>query len=326
MPLLPDLLIFASIAMFMFLLGQRLRKPSAAPEAQDLLVPDAFGPLTEPLAKIFPLSAQKRKKLKNELLGAGKFNSNALPNYLSRRNVCVLIVILATALILCSPELAPAYNRFVIISGLVATIFAYGLPRLILSSIASKRRQAIENAFPDALDMIAMSVDGGLPIQDAMRRVSDEFKPAHRSLSRELLIIARQTDTGSVEQAMASFAQRIDMPEIGTWAALMSQSQRLGGKLAGALLECADRMRQNRKARAEQSGNTASVKLLLPTVLCLAPPVFILLIGPAALDFRDFMNREREENTQLVQRANTVTGFDSRTTAQSIDSPNFVNP
>jgi len=70
--------------------------------------------------------------------------------------------------------------------------------------------------------------------------------------------------------------------------------------------------RQNRKARAEQSGNTASIKLLLPTVLCLAPPVFILLIGPAALDFRDFINRERDESSQLVEQANTVPGLDGR--------------
>ncbi len=326
MPLLPFVLIFASIAMIVFLLGQRLRKSAPAPNPHNVLKPDSFGPLTEPLAGVFPLSAKKRKILKNELLGAGQFHSNALSNYLSRRNVCVMIVMLATALILCSQAFDPAYNKFILIGGLVATIFAYGLPRLVLSSIASRRRQGIENAFPDALDMIAMSVEGGLPLQDAMRRVSDEFKPSHRALSKELLIISRQTDTGSVQQAMASFAERIDMPEIGAWAALMSQSQRLGGKMASALLECADRMRQNRKTRAEQSGNTASIKLLLPTVLCLAPPVFILLIGPAALDFRDFMNRERAESTELVEQANTVTVLDGRGEPQSNSAPSFGRP
>jgi tight adherence protein C len=232
-----------------------------------------------------------------------------------------MTVILAVALILSSQEFDPRYNKFIIVGGLVGTIFAYGLPRLILSSIASKRRLGIENAFPDALDMIAMSVDGGLPIQDAVRRVSEEFKPAHRALSKELLIISRQTDTGSVQQAMSSFAERIDMPEIGSWAALMSQSQRLGGKMAEPLLQCADRMRHNRKTRAEQAGNTASIKLLIPTVLCLAPPVFILLIGPAALDFKDFINRERDESTQLVEQANNVPGLDGRPLSQSRNRP-----
>jgi len=326
MLLLPYLLIFASIATIVFLLGQRLRKSSIATDPDDVRKPDSFGPLTEPLAGVFPVSEKKRKILKNELLGAGQFNSNALTNYLSRRNVCVLTVILATALIFFSQEFDPSYNNYVLIGGVVATIFAYGLPRLILSSIASRRRQGIENAFPDALDMIAMSVEGGLPLQEAMRRVSDEFRPAHRALSKELLIISRQTDTGSVEQAMASFAERIDMPEIGAWAALMSQSQRLGGKMAGSLLECADRMRQNRKTRAERSGNTASIKLLLPTVLCLAPPVFILLIGPAALDFRDFINRERVQSIELVEQANTNPMLDGRLESPSSAPSSYGSP
>lgn len=317
MSALPYILIFASIAMFAFLLGQFFRKPGKQRDPLGVHQPDSFGPLTRPLAGVFPASQKKRATLKNELLGAGRFNSNALTNYLAKRNVCVLMVVLATALLLLSEEVDPSYNQYIIIGGFIATIFAYGIPRLILSSIATRRRQGIENAFPDALDMIAMSVEGGLPIQDAVRRVSDEFKPAHRALSQELLIISRQTDTGSVEQAMSSFAQRIDMPEIGAWAALMTQSQRLGGKMAGALLECADRMRQNRKTRAEQAGNTASIKLLLPTVLCLAPPVFILLIGPAALDFRDFINRERDGSSQLVEQANTIAGPNGRPVLQS---------
>lgn len=319
MQLLPYIFVFTSIAAVVFLLGQRLRKPRKETASLDLLKPDSFGLMTKPLAGVFPVSEKKRTILKNELLGAGQFHSNALSNYLAQRNVCVMMVMLGTALVLFSQQFDPAYNTYILIGGIILTIFAYGLPRIILSSIASKRRREIENAFPDALDMIAMSVEGGLPIQEAVGRVSEEFKPTHRALSKELLIISRQTDTGSVQQAMTSFAERIDMPEIGAWAALMSQGQRLGGKMAGSLLQCADRMRHNRKTRAEQAGNTASIKLLLPTVLCLAPPVFILLIGPAALDFRDFINRERDESTQLVEQANAVPGLDGRPAPRASD-------
>ena len=313
MQLLPYILIFISISLVLFLLGQRLRKPKPATDSFEIFKPDSFGPFTKPLANVFPVSQKKRETLQNELLGAGRFHSNALTNYLAQRNACVMMVIVATLLILLSEEFDPAYNKYIIIGGVIAAIFAYGLPRLILSTFASKRRHEVENAFPDALDMIAMSVEGGLPIQDAMARVSEEFKPIHKGLSKELLIISRQSETGSVEQAMSSFAERIDMPEIGAWAGLMSQSQRLGGRMADSLLQCADRMRHNRKTRAEQAGNTASIKLLLPTVLCLAPPVFILLIGPAVLDFRDFINREREDTINLVEQANNVFGFSGST-------------
>ena len=159
MQLLAYILIFASISLVLFVLGQRLRKPKPETDPFEILKPDAFGPLNKPLASVFPVSQKKRETLQNELLGAGRFHSNALTNYLAQRNVCVMMVIVATGLVLVSEVFDPAYNKFIIIGGIVACIFAYGLPRLILSSIASTRRSEIENAFPDALDMIAMSVD-----------------------------------------------------------------------------------------------------------------------------------------------------------------------
>jgi tight adherence protein C len=61
-----------------------------------------------------------------------------------------------------------------------------------------------------------------------------------------------------------------------------------------------------RRQRAEQAGNLASIKLLLPVVLCLAPPIFILLIGPAVLDFREFHQREKTNASALVEQANVT--------------------
>ncbi len=292
-----------AILAFLFLDNARKRQ-EAEPLEPTLLVPDALGALTRPIAGMLPLSKKNKEVLRNELLGAGFYNSNAMINYLSRRNVGIMIMILVTLIVLVGKFFDRQHNQTIIISGFVATIFAYGLPRIILSSRASSRRQRIESAFPDALDMIALSVEGGLPLEDALKRVADEFQLTHRDLARELKIISRQTDTGSIQHAMSSFAERIDVPEIIGWSALITQSQRLGGQVAGSLIECADRMRSIRKVRAEKAGNTASIKLLLPTVLCLAPPIFILLIGPAVLDFRDFINREKENSAELVQQAN----------------------
>jgi len=299
-------LIFACITLCVFLILNRLRnQQSRKTDEFNIRRPNTFGFLTEPLAGVIPHTESKKTTLKNELLGAGQFHSNALINYLAKRNLGVMAVILASVVCYFGEYAGAGQGRFVLIAGVVATILAYGLPRLVLSSFASKRRHEIEHAFPDALDMVAMSVEGGLPLKDALSRVSEEFHDTHPSLAKELMIISRQTNTGSVQQAMSSFAERVDLPEMVAWSALMSQSQRLGGKLASSFLDCADRMRHNRKIQAEQAGNTASIKLLLPTVLCLAPPIFIILIGPAVIDFREFINREREETIKIVESATT---------------------
>ena len=52
---------------------------------------------------------------------------------------------------------------------------------------------------------------------------------------------------------------------------------------------------------AEDRGNKATVKLLFPTVLCLTPPIYILLLGPAALEMKDFVQRERRPGGALSQ-------------------------
>ena len=183
-------------------------------------------------------------------------------------------------------------------------MLTYGLPRIVLGVRASSRRSSIERSFPDALDMIALLVGAGLPLKDSLRRVGNEFGETHPELARELTIISRQSDTGSIEHAMSSFSDRIDLPEISNWSALISQSQRLGGKLADSLLDCADRLRHQRKIRAEKEGNSASIKLLIPTVLCLAPPIFILLVGPAVLELREFINRQTAETIEIVEQVN----------------------
>jgi tight adherence protein C len=112
-------------------------------------------------------------------------------------------------------------------------------------------------------------------------------------LAKELGIVFRQTQSGSPDQAYSSFARRIEIPEVVAWCAMMQQSQKLGGGLAPALGDYASRIRIDRQSKAERVGNTASLKLLFPVVLCLAPPIAILLIGPAVIELRDFINREK---------------------------------
>ena len=145
--------------------------------------------------------------------------------------------------------------------------------------------------------------------------MSSELHDTHKSLASELRIISHQTKSGSHDQAFANFADRIDLPEVVSLCAIMRQSQRLGGKLVGALTSYANRIRDDRKRRAEQAGNTASIKLLLPVVICLAPPIFILLIGPAILDLRDFINREKDGSVELIERVNS-----SQPTTASVQS------
>lgn len=276
------------------------------------LRPRVMGGLSKPLANVFGRSIKKDNDLKAELVRAGVYHSTALENFLAVRNLAILLTAIWIVLLFVIDMFAEK-EWIGIAIGLTLIASIYSLPRLILVSRGKKRIQRIEKAIPDALDMIVMAMTSGLPLNRALDRVANELKLTYRDLAKELQIVAHQSNTFSLEAAFEGFAKRIELPEIVSLSTLIGQSQKLGGKLANSLSDYSKRIRRDRQRRAEQAGNTASIKLLLPVVLCLAPPIFILLVGPALLDFRNFINRERENHGQQIQQANDSERAFSRT-------------
>ncbi|TWU06078.1 type II secretion system F family protein [Stieleria varia] len=293
MSTLAPALIFASFAMVTYLIGRRLLvSKEVGGEAITLSPAVFFGDLTMPLSQVLPTTQPKRTQLSKDLLTAGDHRPVAVEDFLAKRNAGVLISLLAGSFILVA-GIADGYELMLAIGTGLVCLLAYTLPRILLSGRASRRAMEIEKAIPDAMDMIAMSVQGGLPLATAIGQVSRRLGEIYPALAKELAIVCRQAESGAVEQAFDGFAKRIGIPEIVAWCAMMRQSQKLGGRLADSLRDYASRIRADRQNRAERSGNTASLKLLLPVVLFLAPPIAILLIGPAVIELRDFINREK---------------------------------
>jgi len=319
MSILIPIAIFAALFYLVFRVGNLLlQKPK---EIIHELPGNAFGSLTESLSHVVPHSAGKRKRIQIELSDAGLHHRNALINFLSLRNVALMGWILVCVMFFLLSDtrnfsLTDWYKPAAIAGGGLLAIFA--TPRILLSSMANGRKKKLENALPDALDMIAMSVEGGLPLDRALNRVAEEVRETHDALASELRIIARQSQTGSFETAIGNFGKRTSIADVAAWSAIVKQNQRTGGNIVGSLRDYADRMRANRRQRVEKAGATASVKLLLPVVLFLAPPVFIVLIGPGLLDFRDFILREQVNHAKIVREASLprierlITGESSR--------------
>ncbi|QDT12347.1 type II secretion system F family protein [Planctomycetes bacterium K23_9] len=288
-------LIFFSLTFSIFLLGRRfVLTPSATVDAASTPI-DAgpfLGDFTSPLASVLPTSSAKRIQFAKDLVASGDHRKNAVDDFLAKRNAGVLAAIVISAVIF-ALGLADGRELVVAIILGVVCLFAYSLPRIMLSGRATRRTRAIEKSIPDVMDMIAMSIRGGLPLATAIGQVANRMQDIYPDLAKELGIVFRQTQSGAPDHAYNGFANRIDIPEVVAWCAMMRQSQKLGGGLAPALGDYASRIRVDRQSKAERVGNTASLKLLFPVVLCLAPPIAILLIGPAVIELRDFINREK---------------------------------
>jgi tight adherence protein C len=311
---------FVVIALTIYTLG-RLLLPSNR-NNPDGRKPLAFGPFTRPLAAMLPSLADA--ELAKDLRRAGLYHPWAMQEYLAIRNALVLgwMAVCALAYVLIVRNETRWTIPFLVLA-IVVMIICYSVPRLMLQAKAAARLQRIERSLPDGLDMITMVMEGGLSLVASLEHVGRELGAAHPDLACELTLVAHHTRARALDHALKQFADRIDTPDVQSLSALVSYAERLGSDMVGAFRDFADGIRRGARQRAEERGNKASVKLLFPIVLCLAPPVYILLLAPAMLELRSFVLRENRPGGVLSQE--TVVSSEAPLTRENIQ-PTIFRP
>jgi tight adherence protein C len=158
----------------------------------------------------------------------------------------------------------------------------FRIPDYILSSRIRGRREAVRADLPDALDLLAVSVEAGLGFDGAVTKLTehmsgplvDEFA---RLLSEVRIGEARQT-------ALKNMAARVDAPELSAFVRAVVQADQLGISLGRILRVQAADSRVRRQTAAEEQAMKAPIKMMFPTVLFIFPAMFIVLLGPAVLN------------------------------------------
>jgi tight adherence protein C len=268
-----------------------------------------FGPATPVLAAMLPESTTRHDEARKELQTAGYYQPHAIANLAAIRYVAIIVPLLALGLLLL---VAPrTLERYILVAMLVVPAVGWAIPRLVVKRRAAERTQRIEAAIPDMLDMLNMCVSQGMTVPAALTRVGAELGSTHPDLQTELEIVSEQAHLGSIDQALTNFRRRIDVPEVHSFTTLLMQTERMGTGVAAALADYSDNMRESLKQRAEEKGNKAAFKLLFPTVFCLMPAVFMVLMGPAIIEFSNFMNRDDntlQRSTDIIRRTGQQRG------------------
>lgn len=289
--------VFLAVSLLFFGVGMLMARTGKSDQAKVFAAgqrrPMIFGPLTPALGAMLPVGEKTRKRLALELCQAGYYHHRAATEYLALRNVLVIgwVVLIATLIVVSARPGEPLDLRLVI-AGLVGMIVLYAVPRLVLGSRAKARVNRIEAALPDGLDMISMCMTGGLSFGQALSRVGGELSGTYPDLACELRIVSHQADSGTLGKAMRGFAERVDTPEVQTLSSLIGQTERQGGAVAAAFQDFAMDVRKQRRQLAEEKGNRTSIHMLFPLIFCLAPPVYLLLLTPAAMELRNFVVKE----------------------------------
>lgn len=297
---------FVTVSSVFYWLGKMLfgvgRNQVPDPLAVGSRRPLVLGALTEGFAFAVPISERRQESLRGELQRAGYYHRKAFIEFLAMRNLAMILWLVFVGLVAVAiAEPQEDITPKLLMAAAVVMAFIYGVPRVVLGSQAENRCRRIKHALPDALDMITMMVTGGLPLRDAIQRVARELHRIYPDIACELRMVEVQTETGSLELALRQFSKRLDIPDVTALASLVQQTERIGGQVAGAFREFSDSIRRTRRQQAEERGNKASIKLLFPIVFFLAPPVYVLLLGPAVIEMKNFMQNQGRSGGALSQ-------------------------
>ena len=157
-------------------------------------------------------------------------------------------------------------------------------PDLWLRRLVDHRKRSVERGFPDALDLMVVCVEAGLPLDQALCRVGTELRVGHRDLSEELSLLSVELQAGRArEDAMRRFGLRTDLDEVKNFVALLVQTERFGTGLAQSLRIHSEALRRRHQLKAEELAAQLPVKMLLPLVVFVLPLLFIIIIGPIVL-------------------------------------------
>ncbi|MEM1384819.1 MAG: type II secretion system F family protein [Pseudomonadota bacterium] len=146
------------------------------------------------------------------------------------------------------------------------------------------RKEEIRNAFPDAMDMMLVCIEGGQSLDQAMARVGKEMESASGPLAEELQVVTSEFRAGKERVAvLRDFAERCAVNDISSFVTVMIQATAFGTSISQALRVYAAEMRDKRLMRAEEKANILPTKLTLGTMFFTVPPLVLILIGPSVI-------------------------------------------
>ena len=154
-------------------------------------------------------------------------------------------------------------------------------PDMVLGFKARARREAIRSELPDALDLLAVSVEAGLGFDGAVTKLTEHMEGPLIDEFALMLSEIRVGETRSV--ALRKMATRVDAMELSNFVRAVIQAEQLGISLGRILRVQATDTRLRRQAAAEEKAMKAPIKMLFPTVFFIFPSMFIVVLGPAML-------------------------------------------
>jgi tight adherence protein C len=243
--------------------------------------PPAFLNALERVGRLMPVSPVDLQNVRRGLVRAG-YRAESAPMIFYGIKIFSIAALLVLALALRdSLTQNPVLRVAFVIGGAVA---GFMLPDVLLERSARRRQERLLLSLPDALDLMVVSVEAGLGLDQAMLYVTRELQMTHREISEELGLVNLEMRAGKRRaDALRNLADRTGEDEIGKLVAILIQNDRFGTSMAESLRTHSDFMRTRRRQDAEERAGKVGVKLVFPIFFFILPSMMLVTAGPGIL-------------------------------------------
>ncbi|MCB9680271.1 MAG: type II secretion system F family protein [Alphaproteobacteria bacterium] len=219
------------------------------------------------------------EKLIKALKHAGYKNRRALDIFLGTRVAGALLLPVAISPIAFVMEI-----QAVAFAMVIAMAIGYYAPLIVLTNQAQNRQGELLRSFPDALDLLVSSVESGLSLDQAFRRVAHEMRTVAPGLAREFTFVNSEISAG-VERliALRHLEERTGLEEVRSLVNMLAQSERFGSSIADSLRVYSHVAREKRMSRAEELAGQVGSKLTIVMIIFFLPVLMLILLVPSVI-------------------------------------------
>lgn len=228
-----------------------------------------------------PISPQDAMAARKDLIAAGYRSDEAVAVFFGARIVATLLLVLAAFTF---RDYVTSSNVLRIVLIVAAGVVGYFGPQFFLEHMIASRQERLRLALPDALDLMVVSVEAGLALDQAIQYVARELAVTHKDVSEEFGLANLEMRAGKRRaEALRNLADRTGETEIRKLVAILIQTDRFGTSVAESLRTHSDFMRVRRRQEAEERAGKVGVKLVFPIFFCMLPAMLAVAAGPGLL-------------------------------------------
>jgi tight adherence protein C len=226
------------------------------------------------LGRLTPSASQEKLKIK--IAEAGNPSGIGPTEFVGMRILLALGLGGGAFLLFGIPASSPQI-RFLI--PMVLAVFGFIMPKIWLDRKAKARKKDLIRTLPDAIDLLAISVESGLGFDPAMLRVAEKWD---NTISREFGRVLSEMRIGkSKREALREMADRCGINDLNTFVSAVIQADQLGVAITQVLRVQSEALRVRRRQRAEELAQKAPIKMLFPMVFLIFPALYVVILGPA---------------------------------------------